>query len=202
MCGYSFIGIPIAHGAFVALVAGLVVANGAMIALGIIAERRWLRPRDMAIAFTIGDPVLVAGMAVGVSLAEKSQPCGISGPAGQLTLVVLWLGFGLWQWRYEVRQGIYTWAQAVSPTKIWHQLVIYPCLGTWTFVAVINGLPQASHYPLSAFFVILCIALWMLICVHDIRYPKLGHVPFDWPRVRPVPRPWSLDSKTLRAAKR
>lgn len=200
MCGYSFITIPIAHGAFVALVAGLFISNGVMIALGIAVERRWLRPRDMAIAFTIGDPLLVVGMAVGVSLAEGSQPCGMLGPVGQFTLAALWLGFGLWQWCYEVRQGIYTWAQAVSPTKAWHQLIIYPCLGTWTFVAVIDGLFRAPRDPFLALFVILCIVSWMLTCAHNVRHPRLGHVPFDWSRVRPIPRPWHLDSKTLRAA--
>jgi hypothetical protein len=199
MCGYSFITAPLRCGDIVTLLASLFVASAGMHLLGLVFERRWLRPKDMALAFTVGDPALAISISLGVQLMGTRQPCGVIGPPGQLTVAVLWLIFGLWQWRAEVRAKIYTGQQAVSPTKIWHQLVIYPTLGTWSFVATVGGLVNAGRLPLSALLMIVGLTVWAGTCLYDVRHPRLGHPPYDWGRLRPIARPWGEDSSTLRS---
>jgi hypothetical protein len=202
MCGYSFIAAPLRYGDMVAFAASLFVASAGMFLLGLVLERRWLRPKDMALAFTVGDPALAVSIALGIQILGRNQPCGVIGPPSQLTVAALWLIFGLWQWGAEVRANIYTRQQALSPTKIWHQLVIYPTLGTWSFVATIGGLMNAEHLPLSALLMIVGLTIWIGTWLHDIRHPRLGHPPYDWGHLRPVPPPWGEDSTTLRAVVR
>jgi hypothetical protein len=199
MCGYSVVASPLRHGALITLLASLVVATGVMVLLGLVLERRWLRPREMSLAFTIGDPALAVGIAAGAHITGSHQPCGAIGPSGQLIASALWLIFGLWQWRAEVTAGIYTRRQALSPTKIWHQVVVYPLLGAWTFVAVIGGLMNAGRNPAAAAVMVASLAIWAGTLAHNIRHPRLGHPPYDWAHLRPVPPPWGESSTTLRS---
>lgn len=199
MCGYSFVASPLSHGALITLLACLAVATGAMLLLGLVLERRWLRPKEMPLPFTLGDPALAVGIASGIWTMGPHQACGPTGPTGQIIASAGWLLFGLWQWRAEVTAGIYTRRQALSPTKIWHQLVIYPALGTWTFVAVVGGLVNAGRNPLAAAVMTACLAIWAGTLVHNIRHPRLGHPPYDWTHLRSVRPPWGEDSSTLRS---
>jgi hypothetical protein len=199
MCGYSALASPLRHGAMFALLASLVVALGAMLLLGLVLERRWLRPREMSLAFTIGDPALAVAIASGVQIMGPHQPCGAIGPRWQTAAAVAWLIFGLWQWHQEVASKIYTRRQALSPTKIWHQLIIYPALGTWSLVAIAGGLLNARRDPSAVAVMVVCLAIWIGIYVYDIRHPRLGHPPYDWAHVRPDPRPWGQGSSTLRS---
>jgi len=202
VCGYSFLASPLSHGVWVALAASLITASGVMLLLGLILERRWLQPKDMALAFTFGDPALAVGIASGIWIMGTHRPCGIIGPVGQLASGGAWLVFGLWQWRSEITAKIYTRQQALSPTKIWHQVVIYPALGTWSFVAFTGGLVNAGRNPAAAAVVMTCITIWAGTLVHNIRHPRLGHPPYEWARLRPYPPPWGDDSSSLRAAAR
>lgn len=199
MCGYSFVASPLRHGAPITLLASLTVATGAMLLLGLVLERRWLRPREMPLAFTLGDPALATGIALGVQIMGPHQPCGAIGPPGQLIVSSAWLVFGLWQWKAEVNAGIYTRQQSLSPTKIWHQIVIYPALGTWSFVTVIGGLMNAGRNLPAAAAMAACLVIWTATLVHSIRHPRLGHPPYDWRRLQTAQAPWGTDSSTLRS---
>ena len=108
------------------------------------------------------------------------------------------LGFGLMQWRAELRNGFYTRAQAVSPTKIWHQLVVYPVLGYWLWTADLGGL-LAPGPGLAKAAIVGCVAAWLLANAYDRLHPKLGHPPYDWSRLRPQRPPWTAQSASLRA---
>jgi len=201
MCGYSFIAAPLRYGSIVTLLAALFIACGAMLLLGLILERRLLRPRVMALAFTVGDPALALSISFGIRAAGPNPPCGVvDGPVGQLTAAFLWLLFGVWQWASEVKTGIYTRQQAVSPTKIWHQLVVYPALGTWTLVATADGLLNVSRAPWPTLLMIPGLAIWAGTLVHNARHPRLGHPPYDWSHLRPAPQPWGVGSVTLRSS--
>jgi len=202
VCGYSFVAAPLRYGDMAALLASLFVAYAGMMLLGLVLERRWLRPRCMALTFTIGDPALAVSISLGIQIMGRRQPCGIVGPPGQLAVAALWLIFGIWQWRAEVRAKTYTRLQALSPTKIWHQLVIYPTLGTWSFVATIGGLRDLEQRPLPAVLMLMGLAIWAGTFLHGIRHPRLGHPPYDWGRLRPMPPPWGEESSTLRAVVR
>src|ERR1700746_2248687 len=107
MCGYSFVALPLGYGYVVTFVSSLAVATGVMFLLGLTLERRWLWPKDMALAFTFGDPALAVAIASGVLIMGSRQPCGVIGPTGQLATGAAWLIFGLWQWRAEVTAGVY-----------------------------------------------------------------------------------------------
>ena len=106
-----------------------------------------------------------------------------------------WLGFGLIQWRNDLRNGRYTRSQATAPTKIWHQIVVYPVLGYWTWTACAGGIltsetsSNAALHVMAKIAIALCITAWMLANVYDRRHPKLGHPPYDWRRLRPQSRP-------------
>jgi hypothetical protein len=190
------------RGDLVTLLASLFVACGALMLLGLVLERRLLRPGAMPLAFTIGDPALAVSIGLGVRIAGPRPPCGVIGPRGQIAAAGLWLLFGLWQWRAEVRAGVYTRQQALSPTKIWHQLVIYPAVGTWAMVATASGLINAGRMPWAAVLMVLGLVIWAGTCLHYLRHPRLGHPPYDWRHLRPVAPPWNEDSITLRSGAR
>ena len=102
------------------------------------------------------------------------------------------------------RRGYYTRAQAVAPTKIWHQVVVYPVLGYWLWTAGIGGLsaPGGAAGWAGKGLLLVLTGIWAGANVYDRRHPKLGHPPFDWRRMRPRPRPWAAESQTLLAAER
>jgi hypothetical protein len=200
VCGYSWVATPLGHGYLPAFLSGLTMCHGAMSLLARLLERRWLRPLDMALGFTVGDLFLCIALSLGVSLFGLHSPCGVVGPVGQYLVSAAWLCFGIWQSKHEVTANFYTRAQELSPTKIWHQCVIYPVLGTWIYVAVLDGLLHASRNPLVAALMCLCVIVWGAACAYDSRHPRLDHIPFDWSKFRPQPKPWSKDSVTLRAS--
>ena len=202
VCGYSLLASPLRYGDVFALLACLFVTTGSMLLLGLVLERRWLRPRVMPPAFTIGDPALAIGISAGVHIIGPHRPCGIIGPPGQITACALWFVFGLWQWRAEITAKIYTRQQALSPTKIWHQLVICPCLGTWGLVATVGGLMNAGRNAAAVVLMAGCLAVWAGTWVHNVRHPRLGHPPYDWGHLRPARRRWGEESRTLRSAVR
>jgi hypothetical protein len=96
---------------------------------GLVLERSLLRPRDMPLACTIGDPVLAVSICLGVQIT----------------------------------------GQALSPTKIWHQLVIYPTMGTWASVAIIGGLMNACRTPFPVLIMILGLAIWAVTVPRNFR---------------------------------
>jgi hypothetical protein len=148
---------------------------------------------------------------LGVWLTGSHPPHGLTGPpAGGLTIVIGVL-FGLTQWRGELRRGYYTRAQAVAPTKIWHQLVVYPVMGYWLWTACARvlftagsgtgwGAGGAAGWAGRALLVAL-VGLWGAANAYDRGHPKLGHPPFDWRHGRPYARPWPAESQTLQAAR-
>jgi hypothetical protein len=199
MCGYSALTWPLAQGSVGTWLASLLVACGVMLLLGLALERRWLRPGEMPLAFWIGDPALAIGDGLGVHLLGHQQPCGVLGPRDQAAIGAAWLLFGLWQWRAEVRANLFTPAQALSPTKIWHQVAIYPTFGTWSAVAITGGLASVGRDWPAEVLMIACAAIWAITCVHTLRHPRLSHPPYDWRHLRPFHRPWDGDSITLRS---
>jgi hypothetical protein len=199
------LGAALRHGPWLAGLCVFVVTPGALVVIARVLERRWLVPREQFAAVTYGDPLLAAAAGLGTWLAGPRPPHGLTGPAAGVVAVVLALLFGLAQWRDELRRGYYTRAQAVAPTKIWHQVVVYPVLGYWLWTAGIGGFAApggAAVWVVWAGKALLLVltGTWAATNVYDRRHPKLGHPPFDWRRARPRPRPWAAESQTLLAA--
>jgi hypothetical protein len=200
------LGDALRHGPWVAGLCVFAVTPGALIVIALVLERRWLVPGEQFTAVAYGDPLLAVAAGLGIWLAGPRPPHGLTGPAAGIMAVVLTLLFGLAQWRDELRRGYYTPAQAVAPTKIWHQVVVYPVLGYWLWTAGIGGLSAPGGAAAWAVWagktlLLALTGIWVAANVYDRRHPKLGHPPFDWRRLRPWPRPWAAESQTLLAAR-
>ncbi|WP_330358395.1 hypothetical protein [Streptomyces chartreusis] len=196
------LGSVLTHGAWVAGAASFIVVPGGPFVLARLMERRWLTPRSEFAAISYGDPLLAVAIGLGVWLLDGAPPHGAAAAPFGMASLAGWLVFGLWQWCAELRAGFYTRDQALAPTKIYHQLVVYPLLGYWSWTAVIGGiLSQRSGGAAVAKVASLCCALaWVAANVYDRRHPRLGHPPYLWRRLRPRPLPWGRESVTLRAA--
>jgi hypothetical protein len=198
------------HGPIVAALAALAVSPATHILIAAVLERRRLRPSREFTAVAIGDPLLALAVGVGVALSPHGvsalvQPAAL-GP-GIALIAGGWLCFGLWQWWDELRRGYYSRAQACAPTKVWHQLGVYPLLGSLACCAGLSGLgaplgnSSTSRASGKAAIVLLVLA-WAGANLYDRRHPKLGHPPYSWRLLRPVPEPWSTDSVTLQSHRR
>jgi hypothetical protein len=195
------LGDALRHGPWLAALCSFAVTPGALIVIARVLERRWLRPREQFAAVTYGDPLLAVAVGTGVWLTGAQVPHGLTGPVAGAAAALLMLAFGLAQWRDELHRGYYTEAQAAAPTKIWHQVVVYPVMGYWLWTADIGGLSAsggAAGWAGKALLVAL-VGTWAVANVYDRRHPKLGHPPFDWRHCRPRERPWPAESQTLRA---
>jgi hypothetical protein len=200
------LGAALRHGPWIAGLCAFALTPGSLIVIARLLERRWLVPREQFAAVAYGDPLLAVAVGLGTWLTGPRTPDGLTGPAAGLAVVVITLVFGLVQWRGELRRGYYTGAQAAAPTKIWHQLVIYPVMGYWLWTACAGGLAAgggdsgwAGDWAGKALLLAL-IGIWVATNVYDRGHPKLGHPPFDWRRGRPQARPWAAESQTLQAA--
>ncbi|MET7571812.1 hypothetical protein ABZT04_25360 [Streptomyces sp. NPDC005492] len=197
-----WLGVPLEHGPWVAALAALVVTPGGLWVLALVLERRLMGFRTGFVAVLLGDPLLAAAVALGVWRMGAASPSGPAGPWWGLASGGGWLIFGLVQWHGELRSGFFTRQQAVAPTKIWHQLVVYPLLGYWLWTAGVGGLLAPGARPLDvagSVLIVVCVGGWALINRYDRLRPKLGHPPYDWRRLRPFPRPWPTSSLTLRS---
>jgi hypothetical protein len=196
--------VAVIHGPWVAAVASLAVTPVGYAVIAGVLERRWLRISSEYVALLWGDPFLAVAIGAGAWLLAGRSPGGIAGPPFGLAALICWLCFGLAQWWAEVRRGVYTRAQALAPTKFWHQLVVYPLVGYWAWAACAGGLlapgggsGNFSHIATRAG-IMICLAIWLWANVYDRGHPKLGHPPYDWRRLRPEPRPWAPQSDSLR----
>ena len=181
------LGAALRHGPWIAGLCAFAVTPGAIVVIARVLERRWLVPREQFAAVAYGDPVLAVAAGLAVWLTGSRTPHGLTGPAAGVAAVAVMLLFGLAQWRDELRRGYYTPAQAAAPTKIWHQLVVYPVLGYWLWTAGIGGLSVSGGAAVWVGKVLLLalLGVWAATNVYDRRHPKLGHPPFDWRRLRP-----------------
>jgi len=196
----------LAHGPVVAFAASLAISPGAHALLAAALEQRLLRTRLEFVAVTVGDPFLALAVGLGVALSPHGVSAGVraivSGP-GDAVVMAFWVAFGLWQWRKEYRDGYYSREQAFAPTKIWHQLAVYPVLGAITYSAVFSGLAAPTGSGAAAGYlgkaaITVAVAVWAVANMYDRRHAKLGHPPYCWRRMRTLVQPWPADSTTLR----
>jgi hypothetical protein len=196
------LGTALRHGPWVAGLCAFAVTPGALVVIARVLERRWLVPHEQFAAVTYGDPLLAVTAGLGTWLTGSRTPHGLTGRAAGVVTVVVALLFGLAQWRDELRRGYYTRAQAAAPTKIWHQLVVYPVLGYWLWTAGMGGLSGTGGTAawVEKALLLALVGIWAATNWYDRGHPRLGHPPFDWRRGRPWPRPWAAESQTLVAA--
>lgn len=198
MTGHLILG-PLAAGPVTAFVAALMVTPILMVGLAITVEHRIPRPHEIYRAVMIGDPLLAIAVATGVATFPDGQVPAVWA-RGPLTpaVVAAWLLFGLAQWYQEVQSGSYTKTQALSPTKIWHQLGVLPILGTWLCVTALAPQRLLSH-PWHAAVMAACLLGWIASYAYDSRHLRLGHAPFDWRHMRTYRYAAHSPSRTLAA---
>jgi hypothetical protein len=196
------LGVVLTHGPWVAAAASLAVTPGGLWILALVLERRRPGLRNAFVAVTLGDPLLAMAIAVGVERMHGTAPTGVADPWFGLASLIGWSGFGLWQWTSELHEGYFTREQALAPSKIWHQVAVYPLLGYWLWTAAVGGLaaPGSGAGAIAGRVLIIAgVSVWGACNLYDRRRPKLGHPPFDWRRLRPFDQPWPETSVTLRA---
>ena len=143
-----FLGVPLHWPPALLGLTALVIAPGAHLLLSPLLEGRRVTWRDDYAAVLIGDPLLA--VAVGFA-ANLSRPAGPHGFPASWTGGCAWIAggwaFGLWQSHHELSTGRYSRAQTLSPTKLWHQFIVYPVLGYWSPPP--NGRPTELSGPLQ-----------------------------------------------------
>ncbi|MFC8835956.1 hypothetical protein ACFT8V_22605 [Streptomyces griseoincarnatus] len=199
-----YVGEPMNHGPLATFLMAFAISPGIPAGLALTLERRVMKGSREFVAFYYGDPLLAVAAAVGVTLSGASPQASVLRFTAGLVPVILmacWLAFGVWQWHAELKAGMYTRAQAWSPTKIWHQMVVYPVLGyvvTATTVAGMTASTGAAGVWAKALMAS-CLFVWAVANIYDRRHLKLGHPPYDWRHLKPAPQPWPLHSTTLQA---
>jgi len=167
------------HGPLLAAAASLLVSPGMMVALALIVERRaWLLVEQYT-AFVFGDVALAGAVAAGAaSWSRTPASVRVLIDNWQWTVLAAGLIAGLLQWRLEFNQGSYSKGQSLSPTKIWHQVVIIPVLATWVLSAIVAAV--GSGDVVGSLIALGCVLLWGVLIVYDFSHPKPAHVDFDW----------------------
>lgn len=176
------------HPALFALTA-IAVTPGVHLLASPLLEGRKVTWRDDYAAVLIGDPLLALAAGLGAGLAQPGGPRGwpASWIAGCAWLAGGWT-FGVWQSRHEFAAGRYTRGQILSPTKLWHQFVVYPLLGYWVTAAGLSGLAVAGTPArrLGAAIIIACAITWAVLVWNAIRHAKRGHGTLDRAHLRKI----------------
>lgn len=192
----------ITHTPLRAFLAAVLVSPIGFSVIVLVVERRLVSPRTDFLALLVGDPML--GIALGALVwLGRARRVGTENHAVGIAFAALATTIAVYQWRQEYTLRFYSARQATSPSKIYHQLVIYPVLAYWFGASASRGLLPAPSIERTA--VALCILLvgaasWVALLIYDNSHPKLAHVPFDWTHLRPLPRPWLATSVSLRAS--
>lgn len=189
------VGLPPAAAFLVALAVTPVVP----VLLAAVLERRAPVLAREYRAFLFGDCLLALAIAATVSMTRGDAPHQSMNIVVVSMVAGAFLTFGLWQWRREVVRGVYSRPQALSPTKIWHQVVVYPVIGTWVCLGAVTSFGEWTSHVCAASMFIGGVGGWLATAAYDQRHPRLGHVPYVWCRLAAATQPWQPESLTLKA---
>jgi len=170
------------------LLAGLLllITPGFHLVASPLLEQRRVRWASDYPAVLVGDPCLA--VAAGLGRAVSGAPTAwMARPVPGTVLVAAAVAFGAWQRRSELAAGRYSPAQAVSPTKLFHQFVVYPVCGYLVVASTAGGISHLQSHPLAGGAMIVCLALWAVLAVDALRRPRTGHGGFDWATRSAVP---------------
>ncbi len=184
-----FLGVPLHWPPARLALTAVIVAPGVHLLLSPLLEGRKVTWRDDYAAVLIGDPLLAVAVGFAANISRPAGPHGFpsSWIAGCAWLAGGWT-FGLWQSHHELAVGRYSRAQTLSPTKLWHQFVVYPLLGYWVTAAewsafgALGAAPTASRI-IQATLVIAATGTWAVLAADAVRRPKLGHGTLDLTRL-------------------
>lgn len=150
----------------------LLVTHAGLALIIIFWEKRRFVLRERTMAFLIGDIFLAAAIFTGAMSREDER---FFHP-WLLTMFIPAILFGYWQIHYEVRCGHHSSAQAWSPSKLYHQFIIYPVVlsllvgaatvawGDWTALAAMSAMWS----------------VWAVLNMRDKRIRKSTHIEYEW----------------------
>ena len=164
--------------------ASFALSPGAHLLLSVLVERRRVSRHTEYPAVIVGDTALAVAAGLAASAAQDDDARGGRGTA-RMAWGTTAVAFGAWQLRREIRLGIYDRHVAFGPTKLWHQFVIYPVLGTVVGEALQDGTkatvrPESTHGQKRAVLAAwACVGLWGLLVVEAWLKPRQCHG--TWP---------------------
>ena len=158
-------------GLIVFLVSMLVSPIGLALVV-MLVERRPFVLTDQYMAFLVGDVLLAAAAGAGFSAADNRPLWSWWLLVPLITGVI----FGRWQTGHEVAKGVYSYGEAYSPSKLYHQFVCYPILAT----LLCRSLYFARDHWAAITVVVVLIVIWGAANVWDWSHPKSPHQDFDW----------------------
>lgn len=180
-----FLGGVIGRGFWTLFALSLFMSPGMMYLLALVFERRVLWPREQYYGFLYGDIALGVGIATTAQLAAGLTAAQLWSRTWHGTALITAVTLGLFLW-YSERHD-YPLEALLSPTKIWHNAVLYGAFGYWLLGI---GLPVVWHYKLAdarVALVLSMIIVWGALNATDHLHPgvRVAHVNFDWRHMRP-----------------
>lgn len=154
----------------------ITITPGVHLMLSATVERRRVTLQDDYPAVLFGDPALAVSAGVGVHLAAGRLSPLADWRLG-LAAMAVGVTFGAWQSRAEVAEGRYSEAQVRSPSKRFHQYVVYPVLGYLVPTAVASGLREWE--PVLGSIMLAALMVWVVLLVEAWLHPRTGHG--TWP---------------------
>lgn len=189
-----FVGIPLHWPPALLALTALVIAPGAHLLLSPLLEGRRVTWRDDYAAVLIGDPLLAVAVGFAANLSRPAGPHGFPASwAGGCAWIAGGWAFGFWQSRHELSTGRYSRAQTLSPTKLWHQYIVYPVLGYWVTATEWSAYGATGAAPTTSRIVQVALVIaatgtWAMLTADAVRRPKLGHGTLDRARLRTIAR--------------
>jgi hypothetical protein len=189
-----FLGDPLRWSPVLLALTAVIIAPGVHLLLSPLLESRKVTWRDDYAAVLIGDPLLAVAAGFAANVSRPAGPHGFpaSWAAGCAWIAGGW-AFGLWQSHHELATRRYSRAQILSPTKLWHQFVVYPLLGYWVTAAEWSAYGATWATPTTSRIVQVTVIIastgtWAVLAADAIRRPKLGHGTLDRTRLRMIAR--------------
>jgi hypothetical protein len=189
-----FVGIPLHWPPALLALTALVIAPGAHLLLSPLLEGRRVTWHDDYAAVLIGDPLLAVAVGFAANLSRPAGPHGFPASwAGGCAWIAGGWAFGFWQSRHELSTGRYSRAQTLSPTKLWHQYIVYPVLGYWVTATEWSAYGATGAAPTTSRIVQVALVIattgtWAMLTADAVRRPKLGHGTLDRARLRTIAR--------------
>jgi hypothetical protein len=180
-----------------ALAIGVLLSWGAMNLIAFLIERRTemlLHPGGQYKAFYFGDSICLPGIVWGIWYLGRRMPEPSSTHrrwwndlTHQRWWHVLWFAAGLaygitWHW-IDARSHFYTRSQEQSPTKLYHDFVVFPLYIYITFPQAIPALFKSKAGLRWKLLVVVLFLVFLGLNAYDGNHrPHHGHENFNWSR--------------------
>ena len=173
-----------------ALLIGLILSWGATNLIALLVESRTemlLHPSGQYKAFYYGDLICLPGAVLAIWYLGRSKS-RVPNLSHKWWWHSFWFGFGLaygiWWHRVDAHSGFYTRSQMLSPTKLYHDFVVFPL---YIYILTSAGIPAfgwpkewKQGWKWRVVLVVLLAAFGALNYYDALHRPRHGHINFDW----------------------